>query len=164
MSSYPPAPGQAPYDREVATRAQQQDVVTPSGQVVAQNVAVSEVVDNVEARRSTAYWVTGLVYFVFGVLEIAIALRVLLRLMAAAPEAGFSRFIYGVTGPFVAPFNGIVGEPAAGGGSVLDLPSILAIIVYLILSWIVAKILQFAIDRPVTGVTAARTTGRRDGL
>lgn len=164
MSSYPPPSGQAPYDQEVVTRGQQQDVVTPSGQVVAQNVAVSEVVDNVEARRSSAYWLTGLIYFIFGVLEIAIALRVLLKLMAAAPEAGFSRFIYGITAPFVAPFNGIVAEPAATSGSVLELPAILAIVIYLILSWIIAKIVQFAIDRPASGVSAARTVGRRDGL
>lgn len=164
MSAYPPASGQAPYDREVVTRAQQQDTVTPAGQVVAQNVAVSELVDNVEARRSSAYWTTGLIYFIFGVLEIAIALRVLLKLMAANPDAGFSRFIYGVTGPFVAPFTGIVGEPTAGGGSVLELPSILAIIIYLILSWIVVKLVQFAIDRPVSGISASRTVGRRDGL
>lgn len=160
MASYPP-PGDPAYDQEVVTRAQRQNVVTPGGEVVGQDVAVSELVDNVEARRSTAYWISGVIYFIFGVIEIAIGLRVLLRLLAANPDAGFSRFIYGFTAPFVAPFNGIVGEPSASNGSVFDLPSILAIIVYLILSWIIVKLFQLLIDRPVSGVSASRAVGRR---
>ena len=162
MSRYPPAAGDPGYDEEVATRAERQHVVAPSGQVVGQDVAVSEVVDNVEARRSTAYWVSGLVYFLFGVIEIFIALRILLRLLAANPDAGFSRFIYGVTAPFVAPFNALFSyEPTAANGSVFELSSLVAIIFYLLLSWIIVKLLQLLIDRPTTGVSASRTVGRR---
>ena len=163
MASHPPA-GDSSYDQEVVTRAQRQHVVTPSGEIAGQDVAVMETVDNVEARRSTANWITGLIYFLFGLIEIAIALRILLKLLAADPNAGFSRFIYGVTGPFVAPFAGIVGEPAASNGSVFELSSVLALIIYLLLSWIVAKLVQLLIDRPASGVSASRAVGRRTGL
>jgi len=163
MASNRPA-GDSGYDQEVVARAQRQHVVTPSGDIAGQDVAVMETVDNVEARRSTANWITGLIYFLFGLIEIAIALRILLKLLAASPDAGFSRFIYGVTGPFVAPFAGIVGEPAASNGSVFELSSVLALIVYLLLSWIVAKLVQLLIDRPASGVSASRAVGRRTGL
>ena len=161
MASTPPA-GDSGYDQEVVTRAQRQHVVTPSGDIAGQDVAVTESVDNVEARRSTATWLTGLVYFLFGLVEIAIALRILLKLLAANPNSGFSQFIYGVTGPFVAPFAGIIGEPAASNGSVFELSSVLALIVYLLLSWIVARLLQLLIDRPSTGASASRSVGRRN--
>ncbi len=164
MASRPPAPGDPGYDQEVVARAERQDVLTPSGNVVGQDAVVTESVDNVEARRSTANWITGLIYFLFGLIEIAIALRILLKLLAADPDAGFSRFIYGVTGPFVAPFAGIVGEPAASNGSVFELSSVLALIIYLLLSWIVAKLVQLLIDRPASGVSASRAVGRRTGL
>ena len=164
MASRPTAPGDPGYDQEVVSRAERQRVVTPSGQVAGQDVAVTESVDNVEARRSTANWLTGLVYFLFGLIEIAIALRILLKLLAADPNAGFSRFIYGVTGPFVAPFAGIIGQPAASNGSVFELSSVLALIIYLLLSWIIAKLLQLLIDRPSTGVSASRAVNRRTSL
>ena len=163
MASNPPA-GDSSYDQEVVTRAQRQQVVTPGGDVAGQDVAVMETVDNVEARRSTANWITGLIYFLFGLIEIAIALRILLKLLAANPNAGFSQFIYGVTGPFVAPFAGIVGEPAASNGSVFELSSVLALIIYLLLSWIVAKLVQLLLDRPATGVSASRSVGRNTSL
>ena len=163
MASNRPA-GDSGYDQEVVARAQRQHVVTPSDEIAGQDVAVMETVDNVEARRSTANWITGLIYFLFGLIEIAIALRILLKLLAADPNAGFSRFIYGVTGPFVAPFAGIVGEPAASNGSVFELSSVLALIIYLLLSWIVAKLVQLLIDRPASGVSASRAVGRRTGL
>ena len=164
MANQPPSSRDRDYDQEIVTRAQRQDVVTPSGRVVGQDVAVSELVDNVEARRSRANWISGLIYFLFGVVEILIALRVLLKLLAANPDSGFSRFIYGVTAPFVAPFAGIVGEPAAGNGSVFELSSVLAIIVYLIFSWIIVRLLQLLLDRPSSGVTATRSIGQRNDL
>lgn len=163
MASNPP-PGDRGYDQEVVARSQRQDVVTPSGEVVGQDVVVSESVDNVEARRSSANWISGLVYFVFGVIEILIALRVLLKLIAANPDSGFTRFIYNVTGPFVAPFAGIVGEPATGGGSVFEISSVLAIVVYLLLSWGIVKLLQLLIDRPASGTSATRSVGRRNNF
>src|SRR5438046_2894493 len=112
MASQPPAPRGPGYDQEVESRAERQRVVTPSGEIAGRDVAATEAVDNVEARRSTANWITGLVYFLFGLIEIAIALRILLKLLAADPNAGFSQLIYGVTRPFIAPFAGILGQPA----------------------------------------------------
>lgn len=164
MARQVPPPGDPAYDQEVVARAERQDVLTTSGEVVGQDVVVSEMVDNVEARRSSANWIAGLVYFLFGVVEIAIALRVLLKLIAANADAGFARFIYSVTAPFVAPFQNLVGTPAADNGSTFEVSSVLAIIVYLILSWIIVRLLQLLIDRPASGVSATRSAGRRTSL
>lgn len=164
MSGVGPAPGDPGYDQEVVARSERRNVVTPDGEVVGQDVVTSEMVDNAEARRSSANWIAGLVYFIFGVIEIAIALRILLKLLAANPNAGFAQFIYSVTGPFVAPFEGIVGTPSASNGSVFEISSVLAIIVYLILSWIIVRLLQLLIDRPASGVSATRAVGRRTHL
>ena len=156
-------PGRQPgvdYDQETVLREERQDVVTPSGQVVGQDMAVAEQVDRTEARASSAAWLTSLVYFIFGVIEFAIALRIVLKLIAANPDSGFTRFIYGFTNPFVAPFEGIVGTPSASNGSVFELSSLIALIVYLIVSWGVARLLALLIDRPSSGVSATRSVGR----
>ena len=147
------------YDQELAVREERQAVATPSGQVVAQDVVVAEQVDRVEARASRADWLTNLVYFLTGLVGFLLALRVVLKLLAANPDSGFTRFIYGLSGPLVAPFAGIVGEPAASNGAVFEVPTLLALVVYLIVGWGVARLLALLIDRPASGVSATRAAG-----
>lgn len=82
----------------------------------------------------------------FGVLEALIAIRFVLKLLAANPVAEFSSFVYTLTDPFVAPFQGVFPTPA-GFGSVLELASILAIIVYALLGKLATRIAQLAQPR-----------------
>ncbi len=152
------------YDQEVVVREERQDIVTPGGGVVAQDVAVAESYDRTEARWATADWLTGIVYFIVGLIAILIALRVVLKLLAANPDSGFVRFTYGVSGPLVAPFQGIFGTPGSGNGAVFEFSSILAIAIYFLVGWIIAKLLQLVIARPSSGVSATRSVGRRTRL
>ena len=151
------------YDQEVVVREERQDVATPDGGVVAQDVAVAESYDREGARWATADWLTGLVYFLAGLLAIVIAIRVVLRLLAANPDSGFARLIYGLSGPLVAPFRGILGTPGAGNGAVFEASSLLAIAIYFLVGWIVARVIRLAVARPASGVSATRTAGRRAG-
>jgi hypothetical protein len=104
-------------------------------------------VDRVEAvaydpfanRRTAAYRVVQMVYWVFGLIEGLIAIRFILKALGANPSAGFAQFIYGITAPLVAPFYGLFGNPAAQG-SVFELHSIVALIVYALLAWLIAKL------------------------
>lgn len=152
------------YDQEVVVREERQDIVTPDGGVVAQDVAVAEQYDRTEARWATADWLTGVVYFIVGLVAIIIALRVVLKLLAANPDSGFARFIDGVSGPLVAPFQGIFGTPGAGNGAVFEFSSILAIAIYALIGWLIARLLQLALARPASGVSATRAVGRRTRL
>lgn len=161
MSVRRPAMGQE-ADQEIVNRVEHQDVVTPDGAVIGQDVGVAESYDRVEARRSTFDWLAGLVYFVVGLIAIMIALRVVLKMLAANAESGFARFVYGSTGPFVAPFQGIFGTPVAEG-SVFELSSILAIAIYLLIGWLIVRVLALVIDRPTSGVTVSRSVGQRTG-
>jgi uncharacterized protein YggT (Ycf19 family) len=90
-------------------------------------------------RRMAAYRVVQLVYWIFGLIEGLILVRFILKALGANPSAGFAQFIYGITAPLVAPFYGLFGNPAAQG-SVLELHSIVALIVYGLLAWLIAKL------------------------
>jgi hypothetical protein len=104
-------------------------------------------VDRVEAvaydpfagRRLAAHRVVQLVYWIFGLIEGLVAVRFVLKALGANPSAGFAEFIYGITAPLVAPFYGLFGNPSAQG-SVLELHSIVALIVYGLLAWLIAKL------------------------
>lgn len=87
-----------------------------------------------------------IVYLILGILETLLAIRLLLRLFAANPDAWFTQFIYGVTWPFVAPFQGVFPNTEVRG-SVLEFSTILAMIVYALLAWVILAIIRIVRDR-----------------
>lgn len=90
-------------------------------------------------------WTTSrLITLVFTVVETVVGARFLLKLGGADPEQPLVSAIYGVTGPLVAPFRGIFGQPS--GTSSLEIASLLAIIAFALLA-----ALSVAIVRAVTG-------------
>jgi uncharacterized membrane protein len=90
-------------------------------------------------RRIAAYRVTQLIYWIFGLIEGLILVRLVLKVLGANPNAGFAEFIYGITAPLVAPFVGLFGNPQASG-SVLELTSIVALIVYALVAWLLGRL------------------------
>lgn len=154
-------PPRRDVDQELVVRNERQDVVTSDGSVVGQDVGTAATVDYVEARRSSADWVNGLISLVIGLIAILIAIRVVLKLLAANTASGFTHFIYGVTGPLVAPFHGIFGTPSSDNGAVFEISSILAIAIYLLVGWLLMRLIQLVIERPTTGVSVTRNIDQR---
>lgn len=108
-------------------------------------------------RRRSSYKMVSAVYLIFGLIETLIVIRFVLRILGANPDAGFAQFIYGITGGLVAPFVGLFGTPQAGG-SVFEAHSIVALIVYALLGWLVAKVLWLAFGETRSAVTTASTS------
>ena len=83
------------------------------------------------------------VWFVVGVINTLLAIRFILLLLGANQGAGFVDFIYGITAALVLPFTGIFGEPTYGS-FVFEWSSLLAIVVYSLIGWGVAKLLTLS--------------------
>ena len=66
-----------------------------------------------------------------------------LKLLAANPNAGFTILAYQLSDPFVALFRGVFPTPAASG-SVLELFTILAMIVYAVIGWAIVQLVLIA--------------------
>ncbi len=97
----------------------------------------------VEATRSET--VEYLIYFFFGALEILLAFRLILKLMGASMSSAFVAFIYGLTGLFILPFEGIFHRGLSQGietTSILEPSTLTAIIVYALLAWGIVKLLR----------------------
>ena len=92
-----------------------------------------------------------LVYFFFGVLEILLAFRLVLKLAGAGVGGAFVGLIYGITGIFILPFEGIFHKAFAPGAettSVLEPSTLVAIIVYAAVAWGIVKLVRiFSGDR-----------------
>jgi hypothetical protein len=87
------------------------------------------------------------IYFLFGVLEILLAFRLILKLTGASLTSGFVRLIYSLTGIFILPFNGIFSKGYAQGvetTSVLEPATIVAIFVYILLAWGIVKLIRIS--------------------
>jgi len=78
--------------------------------------------------------VPQIVYLLAGIIDTLLVIRLVLKLLAANPAAGFTSLIYGVTTPFVALFAGVFPN-AQNQRNILDLAALLAIIVYGLLAW-----------------------------
>ena len=86
-----------------------------------------------------------LIYFFFGVLEILLAFRLVLKLMGASIGSAFVSLIYGLSGAFILPFEGIFRRGFTQGvetTSILEPSTLVAIIVYSILAWGIVKLLR----------------------
>jgi uncharacterized protein YggT (Ycf19 family) len=79
-------------------------------------------------------------YLVLGVVEALLITRVILKLLAANPGSSFVRFVYTVSAPLVAPFQGIFPTPATQN-SVLELSSLVAIAVYALIAWGIVRLI-----------------------
>jgi YGGT family len=87
-----------------------------------------------EVRAPLETVVSRVIMFVFGVIEVLIAIRFVLMLLGANAEAGFAKMIYGVSGVFMAPFAALFDTQQAGG-SVFEWSSLVAIAVYALVAW-----------------------------
>jgi hypothetical protein len=72
--------------------------------------------------------------FVFGVIEVFIAIRFVLTLLGANAEAGFVKFIYAVSDVFMAPFNAIFSTQTVEGAT-FEWSALVAIAVYALIAW-----------------------------
>ena len=94
---------------------------------------------------SGAHTTQQLIYFVFGLLEVLLVFRLILKLAGANTASAFVRFIYGLTALFIAPFEGIFRRGVAQGietTSVFEPSVLLAIVVYALFAWGITMLVQ----------------------
>jgi uncharacterized protein YggT (Ycf19 family) len=91
-----------------------------------------------------------IVWFVLGIVEALLIIRVVLKALGANPAAGFSQLIYSVTAPLVLPFQGIFPTPATSR-SVLELSALVAIVVYALIAWGIVRLIAILDPRQDQG-------------
>jgi uncharacterized membrane protein len=117
--------------------------------------ATEQVTRDVAAeRRQRVFQIDRIMWTILGILMILLGLRFMLKLIAANPNSGFSVFIYGITGVLIAPFRALLGTPTFGGSS-FEVTTLVAMVVYALLFWVLVRVIQIVMDRP-----SARTVTR----
>ncbi|NTV36352.1 MAG: YggT family protein, partial [Anaerolineaceae bacterium] len=107
-------------------------------------------------QRFATFKATQVIWLLVGLLEAALALRIIFKLIGVNAENNFASFLYATTGIFVKPFESLIGAPAAGG-MVLEISTFIAMIVYLLLAWALERIVYVAFYRPRGAVSTRQT-------
>lgn len=95
---------------------------------------------------------TQIVWYIVGLMEVLLLFRFVLKLLAANPSAGFTRFIYGVTHIFAAPFLSVF-RVSRVEGNIFEWTTLLAMLVYFIVALGIIKL--FVMSKTVSTPEAA---------
>ena len=84
---------------------------------------------------------SGFINGLFGLIEGLLGLRVILKLFGANATAPFVHWLYGVTAPLLAPFQGAFPAPELKGGFVIEFTALFAILVYALVAYLLQTLL-----------------------
>lgn len=115
-----------------------------------------------EVRAPMEVVVSRVIMFVFGVIEVFIAIRFVLMLLGANAGAGFVKMIYNVSGVFMAPFIAIFNTQKAGE-AVFDLSALVAIAVYALVAWGLVALIR-AVNPRERSATVERVETKDDSV
>ncbi|OJX44007.1 MAG: hypothetical protein BGO78_02905 [Chloroflexi bacterium 44-23] len=110
-------------------------------------------------RRLAVSKVTQLIWWLFGILEALLGLRILLKLMAANPGSPVANLVYKVTDLFLWPFAGLTIVPEAQG-IILEIPTIIAFFVYALIAWALVRLIWIIFYQPSS--RSVQTVERED--
>jgi len=156
-----PVANQRNYSQSGNTQVEtvNQSYYDPSGALVEKQ---EQVVDDSFTRRNNILdRTTQIMYFLVGMLEVLLGLRLLLRLINADSTSSFASFIYNLSAPFVAPFNGIFNnDQVLNQVGVIELSTILAMGIYALLAYGVVRLL-YILFKPDRSSKEVYTASRR---
>lgn len=91
--------------------------------------------------RSFSTRLVQLIRLAIVVIDGIIAVRILLTIAGANPQAGFTSFVDGLSAPFVGPFHPVFADQPVNGHP-LELGSLLAIGVYAVLAYVAIRLVR----------------------
>lgn len=121
------------------------DIIKETKTVREKNVEPYSTNTPVNDKATSFETIAYLVYFLFGILEILLVFRLVLKMMGASISSAFVGLVYGVTGIFILPFEGIFRRGFTEGietTSVFEPATLVAIIVYLFIAWGIVKLVR----------------------
>ena len=82
-----------------------------------------------------------MIWYILGVAEVLLASRILLKLIGANLNSGFTSFIYSASAPLASPFRGVLDETTSQE-SVIEWSTIIAMAVYAVVAFGLVKLFQ----------------------
>jgi uncharacterized protein YggT (Ycf19 family) len=97
--------------------------------------------------RVATFKFTQLIWLFLGILEAALALRFLFKLIGVNEANTFASFLYGLTDLFLAPFATLIGAPSTAGMT-FEFSTLIAMIIYALIGWALERLVYVLFYRP----------------
>lgn len=107
--------------------------------------------------RVATFKFTQLIWLFLGILEAALALRFLFKLIGVNEANTFASFLYGLTNLFVAPFASLTGAPSTAGMT-FEFSTLIAMIIYALIGWALERLVYVLFYRPRGPVSTQQRT------
>lgn len=110
------------------------------------------------SQKKTLFHAYQAIWYIFGFIEIVLAFRFVLKILGANPEAGFSKFVYGLSAPFAGPFSSIFQASTTKGvetTAFFEWSTLVAAFVYIVITWGIIKI--FKLGKPTDPTDVVNT-------
>ena len=130
----------------------------PAGNQIENRVEVYQ--DKNVILANSQSWVTNIISFLLGVLEVILALRFVFRLLGASQDNSFLLFLYNLSHVFVAPFHGIFHDQTLGTGNVFELSTLIAMLVSALIAWGLVALSRLVFAPNESGRQRVMTTRR----
>lgn len=114
----------------------------------ADSTARRETVQRSRDTISGAVVARRVIWYIAGIIIILLALRIVLLLLAANQGNGFVDFIYSLSSIFASPFYGIFGYTPHYGEFYFEISSVVAIAVYALVAWGLARLFTLTSAHP----------------
>jgi hypothetical protein len=103
------------------------------------NLKIINMDSHISPTTKPIYRGTQIVWYILGIIEALLAIRIILDVMDANQGAGFTSFINQTTSIFISPFSGVFYGPSSDGS--FGWAILLAMLVYWFVAWAVVKLL-----------------------
>ena len=106
-------------------------------------VLTTQVKTGASNRETTEY----IIYYIFGFLEILLAIRLILKIIGASSSSGFVRGIYTIAGILTLPFEGMFRRGFVSNSqttSIFEPATLVAMIIYPLLAWGIVKLIKIS--------------------
>lgn len=129
------------YEPVRQTPPEEPTYVAPEPYPVNVNVMGDSRGDGATRRAQAARRCNAVIGWIAAVIAVLVAIRFVLKAVAANASAPFTAGIYGITDPLVNPFVGVVGAPTYGA-AVFEFPDLLAIAIYLLAGYLLTRLIR----------------------
>ena len=98
-------------------------------------------------RNRFAAFIPNMISIVTGIIESFLLIRVILKLLGANEQNAFVDFVYSISAFFVRPFRNIFENLEVREGMILEINTLIAMIVYALIAWIIIAVIYSFIGR-----------------
>jgi hypothetical protein len=82
-----------------------------------------------------------IIWYILGTIEVLLTFRILLKLLGANIQSGFTSFIYAISNPFALPFAGIL-KITGVSTMILEWSTLIAMAVYAVVAYGIVALIQ----------------------